>query len=125
MKAMCTLVLAMVIVSCVEENTKLERALELAGENRKELERVLTHYSHTDADSLKLRAACFLIENMPGALHSGRGFDKCVSGTDRQGHGGFLLCQKGNGYFFGTLGSRAETVISGGGCDEGDCGFFD
>ncbi|WP_251234899.1 hypothetical protein [Bacteroides nordii] len=44
----------------------LEQALEKSGDNRSELEKVLTHYSQKDADSLKLRAAVFLIENMPG-----------------------------------------------------------
>jgi hypothetical protein len=38
----------------------------MAGDNRPELERVLKHYSRNPADSLKLRAAEFLIENMPG-----------------------------------------------------------
>lgn len=42
----------------------LEQALELAAENRAELEKVLSFYSHEPADSLKYKAACFLIENM-------------------------------------------------------------
>jgi hypothetical protein len=47
-------------------NPEIEKVLQQAGSNRKELEKVLTHYSHNPADSLKLRAAEFLIENMPG-----------------------------------------------------------
>lgn len=43
----------------------LERALKRAGDNRGELEKVLTHYRQRDEDSLKYKAACFLIENMP------------------------------------------------------------
>lgn len=43
----------------------LEKALRLSGKNRKELEKVLYHYSSKE-DSLKLKAAKFLIENMPG-----------------------------------------------------------
>jgi hypothetical protein len=43
----------------------LDEALQLAGDNRPELERVLWHYSQNEADSLKYRAAVFLIENMP------------------------------------------------------------
>ena len=39
-------------------------ALELAGRNRSELERVLDHYAACEADSLKLRAAELLIANM-------------------------------------------------------------
>lgn len=42
--------------------TPLEQALIQAGKNRKELEKVLEYYQN---DSLKLRAAQFLIENMP------------------------------------------------------------
>jgi hypothetical protein len=42
----------------------LEHALKLAGVNRSELEKVLAHYSQNPADSLKYKAACFLIENM-------------------------------------------------------------
>ncbi|MCM1502615.1 MAG: transglutaminase-like domain-containing protein [Bacteroidales bacterium] len=43
----------------------LERALKLAGSNREELEKVLDRYSKVPGDSLKYRAAVFLIENMP------------------------------------------------------------
>ena len=43
----------------------LEIALQQAGENRVELEKVLSRYHIDPADSLKYRAACFLIENMP------------------------------------------------------------
>lgn len=52
------------ITAC--EPSKLEQALSLAGDNRPELEKVLRHYSRSPADSLKLKAAMFLIENMPG-----------------------------------------------------------
>jgi len=51
------------LFSCTK-NTELENALEMAGANRVELEKVLAHYSKTPADSLKLRAAEFLISNM-------------------------------------------------------------
>ncbi|MDR1623620.1 MAG: discoidin domain-containing protein [Tannerellaceae bacterium] len=43
----------------------LEQALALAGENRPELEKALSRYQQYPADSLKYKAACFLIENMP------------------------------------------------------------
>lgn len=60
------LVLAMFIPlfisGCVTKVDRLEYALEFAGENRRELEKVLEYYSD---DSLKYRAAYFLIENMP------------------------------------------------------------
>lgn len=44
----------------------LETALCQAGENREELEKVLCRYKLNAGDSLKYKAACFLIENMPG-----------------------------------------------------------
>ena len=47
--------------ACTKE-AKLQQALQLAGENRHELEKVLQHYKE---DSLKLKAAKFLITNMP------------------------------------------------------------
>lgn len=57
--------------SCSDNNkerpivTLLETALQQAGENRVELEKVLNYYRANASDSLKYRAACFLIENMP------------------------------------------------------------
>lgn len=39
-------------------------SLEKAGKNRYELEKVLKHYTHNPSDSLKLKAARFLIANM-------------------------------------------------------------
>ena len=43
----------------------LDIALQQAKNNRPELEKVLSYYRLHPADSLKYRAACFLIENMP------------------------------------------------------------
>lgn len=48
--------------SCNGQIDCLEFALEQAGTNREELEKVLKYFEN---DSLKYRAACFLIENMP------------------------------------------------------------
>ncbi|GHT61516.1 hypothetical protein AGMMS50239_12600 [Bacteroidia bacterium] len=45
---------------------EINAVLFMAGDNRSELEQVLKHYSRHPADSLKLRAAEFLIVNMPG-----------------------------------------------------------
>lgn len=50
-----------VITSC---NNTLDQSLELAGDNRAELEKVLEYFKD-DPDPLKYEAACFLIENMP------------------------------------------------------------
>lgn len=55
-----------VLSSCFQRNTRLEAVLKYSGDNRKELEKVISHYSQNPADSLKLQAAMFLIENMPG-----------------------------------------------------------
>lgn len=53
----------LLLVACQSAGDKrLEQALELAGNNRPELEKVLEHYQH---DTLKLEAAKFLIRNMP------------------------------------------------------------
>lgn len=50
-------------LSCsTKEEARLQQALEMAGKNRRELEKVLDHFKD---DSLKLRAARFLIVNMP------------------------------------------------------------
>ncbi|WP_291530358.1 transglutaminase-like domain-containing protein [Bacteroides sp. UBA939] len=43
-------------------DSQLEQALQLSGENRPQLEAVLDFYKN---DSLKLKAACYLIKNMP------------------------------------------------------------
>lgn len=60
------LTLACVCYGCRNE-TRLEKALEDAGDNRLELLKVIDHYKNTDnRDSLKLEAALFLIENMRG-----------------------------------------------------------
>lgn len=48
------------LFSC--SNEKIDTVLQMAGQNRCELEKVLKHY---EQDSLKYQAACFLIANMP------------------------------------------------------------
>ena len=52
--------------SCRQDtfSSQLATALELAGSNRSELEKVLENYSQEENDSLKLKAAKFLICNM-------------------------------------------------------------
>lgn len=54
------------LISCHEVNdTKLEKVLRLAGKNKTELEKVLEHFKN---DPQKLKAAEFLIVNMPGSF---------------------------------------------------------
>lgn len=55
------IIFGLLLCSCTH-NKRLEFALDFAGENRAELEKVLEHYNDS---GLKLDAARFLIENMP------------------------------------------------------------
>lgn len=67
MKNMFISLLTILFFSCQSSGEKqLEKVLALSGSNRLELEKVLEHYKENDADSLKLKAAKFLIMNMPG-----------------------------------------------------------
>ena len=60
------LFIILLVGSCTSYPEAIEDVLRQAGKNRKELEKVLKHYSKAPADSLKLRATEFLIVNMPG-----------------------------------------------------------
>lgn len=53
----------LLLMAGCRDNRRLNAALDFAGENRVELERVLEHYRDS---GLKYEAARFLIENMPG-----------------------------------------------------------
>ncbi|MCC8087728.1 MAG: transglutaminase-like domain-containing protein [Rikenellaceae bacterium] len=68
MKLFYYLILTILFVSCnrTEITRKLDRALDIAGENRSELETVLNHY---EPGSLEYKSAKFLIENMPDHIH--------------------------------------------------------
>ncbi|NDV65498.1 hypothetical protein [Bacteroides sp. 224] len=55
-----------IVSSCNLQKNELEKTLTLAGENRTELESVLSYYNQQPEDSLKYKAACFLIENISG-----------------------------------------------------------
>lgn len=55
------LLIMLLLISC---DRQLSKSLELAGDNRAEMEKVLEHFKH-DPDPLKYKAAKFLIENMP------------------------------------------------------------
>jgi len=67
MKNTTTLLVAALFVwaGCSSPHPKgVEETLKMAGENRPELEKVLEHYRQRPEDSLKYRAACFLVEHM-------------------------------------------------------------
>ena len=67
MKKIIVSIICIICFSCSEKYTpEIEEVLQQAGENHSQLEKVLKHYGKKPADSLKLRAAEFLIENMPG-----------------------------------------------------------
>ena len=58
------LYLIIVVLATSGCNKEIKHALEKAGENRAELEKVLEYFAN-DSDPLKYEAAKFLIENMP------------------------------------------------------------
>ena len=64
-KIISLLIVFFAITACTNNMSKLEEALEKAKKNRSELLKVLEHYKN---DSLKRKAAEFLIENMPGRI---------------------------------------------------------
>lgn len=55
----------MLFFGCGRQHSKVEDVLEQSGENMEELQKVLDHFGRRKEDSLKLRAARFLIANMP------------------------------------------------------------
>lgn len=59
------------MTACISDDCLLEQSMQLAGENRSELEKVLQYYKN---DPEKLSASRFLIENMP-AHYSYKGRD--------------------------------------------------
>lgn len=76
-KLLCFLyILLLLQVSCSHSSDggELEGALDMAGNNRTELEKVLSHYAD---DTLKYKAAVFLISNMPyHTFYEGEGISK-------------------------------------------------
>lgn len=55
------IIMTFILTGC---DSKLKHALDTAGKNRSELEKVLDYFKN-DSDALKYKAARFLIENMP------------------------------------------------------------
>ena len=95
-------------MACSSENQWLDTALNLAGDNRAELQKVLDRYKEEDGD--KYRAACFLIENMPfhGAYE---GKEMCIRDRDYFCH---VFHYPGFRYFasFGKRGEAPEEMLS-------------
>lgn len=64
-KTLIVYIVILMIVGCSQKtDDNLELTLSFAGANSKELKSVITHYSESPADSLKLKASQFLISNM-------------------------------------------------------------
>ncbi|MDR1563234.1 MAG: hypothetical protein LBS54_09210 [Dysgonamonadaceae bacterium] len=76
------LLLCTVFPSCTKDAGYWEESLIIAGTNRRELQKVLAHYSK-ESDSLKLRAAEFLIGNMAGHFsYAGNGLEQYYDAVD-------------------------------------------
>ncbi len=58
------ILLIITFISCSKHSEKVKQTLKIANGNRIELKNVLEYYSQKPEDSLKLKAANFLIENM-------------------------------------------------------------
>ena len=75
------LLLLIMFSGCAKQEVpeNVSRALEHAAENRSDLEKVLNKYNRFKKDSLKFKAACYLIANMPGHqnyfLHNASEYD--------------------------------------------------
>ena len=72
----CFLVIIVGLINSCGQRTSipkdlLKQNLKLAGKNRAELEKVLSHFSKNPRDSLKYQAAVFLISNMEYNYHYG------------------------------------------------------
>lgn len=63
-QAILYILVIQICICCTRD--PLQKAFCESGDNRCELEKVIAHYSTAPADSIKLRAARFLISNMPG-----------------------------------------------------------
>lgn len=65
-------------ISCQSaEDKALNQVFKIAGTNRAELEKVIKHYKENVGDSLKLKAAKYLIINMPGhCSYTGESIEK-------------------------------------------------
>lgn len=72
----------LLLVCCRSGLPTVDQALEAAGDNRPELEKVLSHYGQDPADSLKYRAAEYLIRYMPYQTSTGGAYDAYFDAVD-------------------------------------------
>lgn len=64
MKYVLYLLFILSLSACADLPPNVKTSLEIAGKNKNELTKVLRHYKKKQADSLKYKAACFLINHM-------------------------------------------------------------
>ena len=64
MRVISKYTLLVALLLCAACDRSLDNAIQMSGDNRVELEKVLAHFKD-DPDPLKYRAAKFIIENMP------------------------------------------------------------
>jgi hypothetical protein len=70
--------LVICFLSCNKLPPRVEQVLLASGHNRPELEKLIKHYQQ-DKNHLKLRAAYYLIENLPEQFHyEGKAVDSCT-----------------------------------------------
>lgn len=99
------LLFLILLFSC--EKSDIERSLTLAGDNAIELKKVLDHYSKNVKDSLKYKAAVFLIENMPGhCSFGGKSVDNFYKAVDS-----VLLVEKNKEVLKQKIDSLAKVII--------------
>lgn len=105
----CLQLLFFSLISCNKKNNTLIYSLHKAGNNKQELEKVLDFYKSNPADSLKYKAAVFLIENMPN--HSFRkpveGFQSAFDSIEN-----YPKDSKRRDVFEKILDSVSKTVVS-------------
>jgi hypothetical protein len=83
MKYLFEIILCVVVFSCSRQQDFFAEFFYFQASNRAELESVINHYSQTPADSLKLRAAEFLISNMAAHFsYSGEGLEEYYDAVD-------------------------------------------
>ncbi|MBO9203840.1 MULTISPECIES: hypothetical protein [Niastella] len=73
-----------ILSGCATNQTKLEISFELAGRNKKELQKVISYFEKSK-DPLKAKAAVFLIENLPyhKTFKINRAFNNCFDNINQ------------------------------------------
>lgn len=86
----------LLLTSCMELPEGVQQSLDLAGSNKSQLKKVLRHYHWHEADSLKFKAALFLIDQMK--WHGNQTITECQDETIPE------LVAKADSFYATTLG---------------------